>query len=151
VNPIRGPTAGTNILFYNTSTREITYNAKSFIIDHPLHKDKYLVHGCLEGPEAGIYYRGEAAIKDGESLTVVDLPDYVNALGYDFTVQITPIFSGRKRTETYEASRVSSGKFAVYGPPGEFFWLVHAKRSDFGVEPLKYTVSVKGDGPYKWI
>ena len=29
------------------------------IIDHPDDKEnKYLIHGCLEGPEVGVYYRG---------------------------------------------------------------------------------------------
>ena len=81
----------------------------------------------------------------------MSLPDYVSTLGYDFTVQITPIFSGVKRTESYEASRVCSGKFAVHGSPGEFFWHVYGKRNDIGVEPLKDAVEVKGNGPYKWI
>ena len=29
--------------------------SKSFIIDHPTDPSKYLVHVCLEGPEAGVY------------------------------------------------------------------------------------------------
>ena len=29
-------------------------------------KDKYLVHACLEGPEAGVYYRGKDIIQDNE-------------------------------------------------------------------------------------
>ena len=35
---------------------------KTFIIDHPIDKNKYLVHGCLEGPEFGVYYRGKSEI-----------------------------------------------------------------------------------------
>jgi len=36
--------------------------SKTFVREHPLNKDKYLVHACLEGPEAGVYYRGERLI-----------------------------------------------------------------------------------------
>jgi hypothetical protein len=49
------------------------------------------------------------------------------------------------------ASEVKQGKFAVYGDPGPFFWVVYGSRLDIEVEPLKDSVSVKGDGPYKWI
>jgi hypothetical protein len=77
---------------------------------------------------------------------VIELPEYVKQFGYDFTVQITGIGIPRM----FGCSRVEDGKFTVYGGPGGFFWLVHAKRSDIIVEPLKSTVEVKGDGPYKW-
>jgi hypothetical protein len=125
--------------------------SKTFVIDHPKDSSKYLVHGCLEGPEAGIYYRGEATIPEDDETTVVSLPEYVEALGYEYTVQITPIFDGRKYIEPHKVSRVRSGKFAVYGPPGDFFWLVIAKRSALEVEPKKSQVELKGEGPYKWI
>ena len=36
--------------------------AKTFVIDHPDDENKYLVHVCLEGPEAGVYYRGKAEV-----------------------------------------------------------------------------------------
>jgi hypothetical protein len=35
---------------------------KTFIIEHPIDTSKYLIHACLEGPEAGVYYRGKATI-----------------------------------------------------------------------------------------
>jgi hypothetical protein len=35
--------------------------------------------------------------------------------------------------------------------PVKFYWHVYAKRHDIEVEPLKYQINVKGDGPYKWI
>jgi len=39
----------------------------------------------------------------------------------------------------------------VYGPPGKFSYLVHATREEFEVEPLKSSVTVKGNGPYTFI
>ena len=35
-------------------------------ITSPLNKDKYLQHACLEGAEAGVYYRGQAIITNKE-------------------------------------------------------------------------------------
>ena len=124
-------------------------NVKSFVIDHPINKDKYLVHGCLEGPEAGVYYRGEGKIVNNEYV-VIELPDYVNNLTSFMTVQISPIYNGIKIIN-YNVSRVVNNKFTVYGENGEFFWTVFGKRLDIVVEPNKSDVNVIGDGPYKWI
>jgi hypothetical protein len=121
---------------------------KSFIIDHPTDKEKYLVHGCLEGPEAGVYYRGTDKITNGESV-VVKLPSYVEKLANNFTVHVTPIYNGK--IVACNASRVEKGQFLVYGPNCEFDWVVYASRGAIGVEPYKKDVVVKGDGPYKYI
>ena len=34
-----------------------------------------MVHGCLEGPEAGVYYRGKGEIPEGEDSVVITLPN----------------------------------------------------------------------------
>jgi hypothetical protein len=124
---------------------------KTFIIDHPTNTNRYLVHACLEGPETGVYYRGQAEIQEGQNSATVILADYVKYLATNFTIQITPIYTGVKRTENYEVSKVVDGVFNVYGPPGEFFWHVYGMRGAIEVEPLKSSVEVKGSGPYKWI
>ena len=121
---------------------------KTFVIDHPDEVDKYLVHGCLEGPEAGVYYRGEGIITNNESV-IIELPKYVKNLAYRFTVQITQIYDGKHKT--FGVSRVKDNKFTVYGENGEFFWLVHGVRHDIQIEPNKKDIVVKGSGPYKWI
>jgi hypothetical protein len=151
VRPIRNDaTSATNYLLqYSTGTSEITYNtAKTFVINHPNDSERYLVHACLEGPEDGIYYRGKAEITDNNS-TIITLPTYVNALGADFTVQITPIYNGT--LNQYAASEVENGRFTVYGQNGKFCWLVNGKRSTFNVEPLKSSAQLMGQGPYKWL
>ena len=51
----------------STSTQAELDLKKTFIINHPLDDSKYLVHACLEGPEAGIYYRGDGEITNNES------------------------------------------------------------------------------------
>lgn len=151
VRPIRSDTtSATNYtLQYSTGTSEITYNtAKTFVINHPEDNDRYLVHACLEGPEDGIYYRGKAEITNNSS-TIIQLPSYVNKLGTDFTIQITPIYNSG--INTYATSEVEDGTFTVYGPNGKFFWLVNGKRSSFNIEPLKSSATLMGQGPYKWL
>ena len=145
VNPIRSDTV-TGVVSYNPLTKEVTYDgAKSFIIDHPIDSNRYLVHACLEGPEAGVYYRGKSEITNDESVEIV-LPEYTKTFS-EFTVQITPILS---RNDIY-VSEVVDGKFTVYGKNGKFFWMVNALRNSIVTEPLKIETEVRGDGPYKYI
>jgi len=157
IAPLRiGVTANNTygLMLYSTSTNEVLYSAaqtstgdKTFVIDHPVNKDKYLVHACLEGPEVGVYYRGKGEIKDNQSTTII-LPHYVNQLAYDFTIQITKIYGGYG---TLETSEVENGQFTVYGSNNKFYWHVCGKRSDIEVEPYKSEVKLNGSGPYKWI
>ena len=148
IAPLRNITQ-TQMLGYDTTTSEITYWTKTFVIDHPTDKNKYLVHGCLEGPEGGVYYRGKGEIANGESVKI-QLPEYVNSLATDFTVQITPVYCGKKLEQLY-MSEVENNCFTVYGENCKFHWLVHGKRCDIEVEPVKSNVIVQGNGPYKWI
>jgi hypothetical protein len=149
VRPIRNIDDATQqCLTYDLTTREIIRNtnaAKTFVIDHPRDDDRYLVHACLEGPEAGVYYRGEGKITNGESTEIL-LPSYAKEFD-NFTIQITPI----ELINKFGATRVKDGKFKVIGENGEFYWLVHGKRSNINVEPNKNKIEVKGEGPYKYI
>jgi hypothetical protein len=105
----------------------------------------------LEGPEAGVYYRGEGSIVDGFSVTI-DLPDYVDSLATDFTVQVTPIYNCQNiMMRPLLTSRVVGRSFQVFGDNCEFFWTVIGKRNSIVVEPNILDVDLKGDGPYKYI
>jgi hypothetical protein len=151
VSPIRHETNNlqTGVLTYDDQLNEIRYNsAKTFVIDHPVDPTKYLVHACLEGPEAGIYYRGKAQITNN-TFSVVTLPTYVSSFGKNFNVQITPIYNGNDLV--YKVSEVENGSFKVYGKNGSFFWIVYAERGTIEVEPTKNKVNVVGNGPYKYI
>jgi hypothetical protein len=139
-----------NSLSYITGTGEIVYDTtKTFVINHPKDESKYLVHACLEGPEAGVYYRGTGTIAELETSVDVELPDYVDALAVDLTVQVTPIYNGAVRI--LNASCVSNNKFTVYGDSGDFHWHVYGRRLSVVVEPKKSDVDVRGEGPYRWI
>jgi len=152
VGPIRSLSNSTNLLTYNNTTNEISYNTnKTFVINHPTKPDSYLVHACLEGPEAGVYYRGEAKIENNQSVTV-KLPDYVSAFASNFSIQITPIYTEDSNDEVvYKTSRVKDNAFTVHGKNGSFYWIVYGQRGKVEVEPKKSEVQVGGDGPYKYI
>jgi hypothetical protein len=156
VNPIRGSVTQTNVLGYNTTSKEITYYNKTFVIPHPNNQNKYLVHACLEGPESGVYYRGKSEVVS--RFVEIALPDYVNNLATDFTVNVTSICSedrdGNINMTDFYATEVANGKFRVYsknGERGKFHWTVFGKRNDIEVEPNRSDVNLRGTGPYTWV
>jgi len=122
--------------------------AKTFIIEHPTDIDRYLVHVCLEGPEAGVYYRGKDEIINGTNVTI-NLPNYASNIANEFTVQITGIYDGKLKN--YCCSEIVNNSFDVYGENGKFYWTAYGKRHNIDVEPLKNNVNPQGNGPYLWI
>jgi hypothetical protein len=168
ITPLRQANAtgfGTpSVMLYNQGTGEVGYSSvtsatnKTFVIPHPLDAKRYLVHACLEGPEAGVYYRGRGSICEGEESVEVFLPSYVGALAYDFTIQITPMYSGGPLVNPgFIVSDFCKERssFRVYSSHGKascaFFWLAHGSRSEVETEPLIDEVKVAGDGPYLWL
>ena len=153
---ITGATGSFNYLYVTqgiTGPAGSLTSLKTFVIDHPVESEKYLVHACLEGPEAGVYYRGEAKIENNHSTTVF-LPEYVNKLATNFTIHLTPIYEELDEEPSpipLKCSRVKDNKFNVYGQNGSFYWTVYGKRQDIEIEPLKAAAKVEGNGPYKWI
>lgn len=111
VDPVENPQAGmqSSVLFYNYANG--SYNAdpkfqfypgalpevfvdgvlqaraKSFVIPHPTKRKYELHHGCLEGPEYGIYLRGSLQFYHK---AIILFPSYFQALANNYTVHITP-------------------------------------------------------------
>ena len=111
--------------------------AKHFRIPHPLDPDhRHLVHSCIEGPEIGVYYRGEGQLTDG--IATVELPGYFEALTRKEgrTVQLTAIWEGPGKPCAQLAARpVQDGRFTVHcvdrnNPSQRFYWEVKAVRAD---------------------
>lgn len=144
---LAGPTGATGDIGIQGGTGPT--GSKTFVINHPKDINRYLVHACLEGPEAGVYYRGKGEIINNICTTIV-LPDYVENLISEFTIQVTPIYSDKKIEQIY-VSEVINNSFNVYGENCKFYWVVQGKRIDIEVEPLKITTQIKGSGPYTWI
>ncbi len=158
VNPIRtlsvaAIAGGSYPLAWSSATNEIYANsAKTFVMTHPLEQTKYLVHGCLEGPESGVYYRGVGEIAEGQESVDVELPSYCAAFS-DFTAQISPLCAKAADVKRQlGAGYVQGNKFTVYGDkPGKFYWSVTGKRSSIDAEPLKADKKLRGTGPYVWL
>ena len=157
VRSVSGHRYSTNLVHYDMSNSEFIVNTgKTFVIDHPLHpRQKYLVHACLEGPEAAVFYRGRGEITNHKRCTI-HLPPYVIGLASDFTVHLTPIAETHfqpslGQTRVYYATEVADNAFDVLGENGQFFWIVHGRRHDIRVEVDKVDVTLHGSGPYQWL
>jgi hypothetical protein len=139
------------------------YSTKAFTIAHPDDPERWLVHGCLEGPEAGVYYRGVAQL-DERGRATVELPSYFEAATRQDgrTVQVTallpdeePEYDEDAAPGPVAASLPREGRFRIRGPRlTRVSWLVHAERADvpeLEAEPLRSAVQVTRWGPYTWI
>ena len=152
VNPVRiyGNGGINNPVMYNNSTKELFVNTnKTFVIDHPLDSDKYLVHACVESPSSNLFYNGVGKIENGAESVNIELPSYVEKIGRDFTVSLT---CKGKNGNLYTNGVVDGKYFTVFGVENsEFFWHVYGLMGSIVAEPNKKDVKVKGDGPYKYI
>ncbi|MDQ1677841.1 MAG: hypothetical protein QOC93_2985 [Actinomycetota bacterium] len=118
---------------------------KTFIIDHPLDpQNRSLVHGCLEGPENAVYYRGESRLEHGR--VHVQLPDYFEALARPDgrTVMLTPSCDADEACSSLAGSSIRCGGFEVRAldganPAQRFYWEVKAVRAD--VDALKCDIA----------
>ena len=100
---------------------------KSFDIPHPTKQGYRLRHICLEGPEAGVYYRGRLTGKN-----VIELPEYWRGLvdAETITVTLTQIKTSQDLIvdgiEWGTRIKVKSGNATDI----DCFYLVHAERKD---------------------
>ncbi|MET8334355.1 fibronectin type III domain-containing protein [Streptosporangium canum] len=139
---------GSSLHFVKNSSNSIV---KTFIIDHPLDDDRYLVHATTESPHNGVEYWGEATLGE-DGTAAVELPGYFEALtGYEGRAVL---LSCRDDPDQVAATYPEGGRFTISGPAGRHvFWLVKAIRSDVPpllVEPRRDEVTVRGDGPYRY-
>ena len=74
------------------SAGQFSSNSKAFNIPHPVKEGKRLWHGCLEGPEYGVYIRGRLTDNN-----VIELPEYWKGLvdPETITVHLTQIGSSQ--------------------------------------------------------
>ena len=69
----------------------LAHGAGSLKIDHPLYPaDKYLVHSFVESPDMMNIYNGNVTT-NAEGRSVVEVPEYFEALNHDFRYQLTVI------------------------------------------------------------
>ena len=100
-------------------------SSKSFLIDHPTKENKKLEHGCLEGPEFGVYHRGAT-----QSNTIT-LPDYWSGLVREgtVTVQLTPR-GGFQHLYVVSTSLSEIVIGAADGETIDCFYTIYGERAD---------------------
>jgi hypothetical protein len=115
---------------------------KSFVTAHPLAEGQVLAHACLEGPEAGVYYRGEGQLRRG--VATIELPEYFENLTRKEgrTVQVTPIYEDTEAVVALAVTPVVNGRFRVRAigpdnPAQRFYWEVKAVRGDVPEFPVE--------------
>ena len=114
------------------ATSGVNGTVKAFNIPHPTKDGKRLWHGCLEGPEYGVYVRGHLT---GDNRII--LPDYWNGLidPTTITVSVTQIGSSQDlmvdKIEWGKTIYLKSGNAAAI----DCYYTVNATRKD--VPPLE--------------
>ena len=116
---------------------------KGFDIKHPNKDNHRLRHICLEGPEAGVYYRGRLT-----NSNVIELPEYWRGLidPETITVTLTQIGSSQDlivdTIEWGQKVKIRSGNASNI----DCYYVIQAARIDG--EPL--IVEYEGDTPAKY-
>lgn len=117
---------------------------KGFDIKHPNKENHRLRHICLEGPEAGVYYRGNL-----DNSNYIDLPEYwINLVDIDtITVNLTP----RGSFQELYVEKIEWGKRVVVknnaGGKINCDFLIFAKRIDGEPLIVEYEGTTAADYP----
>jgi hypothetical protein len=101
-------------------------SSKSFVIPHPTQQGKKLVYGAIEGPEFGVYYRGEVKGK------VIELPEeWVGLVDKEtITVQLTSIGSHQNLyVEKIENNKVFINSSGWFSTP-HCYYTIYGERKD---------------------
>lgn len=108
---------------------------KNFNIPHPSKSGYRLVHGCLEGPENGVYYRGRL-----QDSTQIILPDYWEKLINPETINV--FFTPNRFYQELFVKSIEWGKVINVGNNSggsiDCYYIVYAERID--VDKLKVEV-----------
>lgn len=134
---VNGPTTINGFLRFSGS---IVGTTKKFDIPHPTKSNHRLAHVCLEGPEAGVYYRGRLKDKN-----IIELPEYWKGLvdAETITVNLTPHGSYQ---ELFVKSIEWGSRITVMnnaGGPIDCSYVVYGERKDIN----KLVVEYEGNEP----
>jgi hypothetical protein len=107
--------------------------SKSFDIEHPTKGEPWrLRYGNLEGPEHGVYFRGQT------TENVIELPDYWSGLVHEdsYTVSLTPI----GKPIQHFVVKIENHKIYIDSENGEVntFYYIVAERKDVPKVLLEY-------------
>ena len=114
--------AGTTVLASMSTTGLFSAVSKSFDIQHPTKPDMRLRYGSLEGPENGVYVRGNT------KENVITLPDYWTGLvdGSTITVSLTSVGKFQK----VYLKKIEGNKIYIGGKVKEISYVIFGERKD---------------------
>jgi hypothetical protein len=122
-------------------------NTKNFKIAHPLNINKWLYHGCVEGPRFDNMYRGKKMVIDGRC--EVDIDNECNTTGGMTTGTFMAlnnncqVFLENKQTYDMVKGEIIDGKIIIscenIADEIEVEWLVIGERHDEGIIRNKLT------------
>jgi len=104
----------------------ISASSKTFNIEHPTQSGKRLIHGCFEGPEYGVYFRGKSQDSG------IQAPEYWSGLVDidSMTVDVTPIGAN----QSIYVDRIEDNGDVYVGAntevPLNYFYIVYGERKD---------------------
>lgn len=100
---------------------------KQFDIPHPTKENMRLVHVSLEGPEAGVYYRGRLVDNN-----IISLPDYWKGLVDVETITVNLTAHGSYQELYYEIANWGTEVKVINNSGGRIdcSYIVHAERKD---------------------
>jgi hypothetical protein len=139
INTINGTTTRigiglTNPAFELEIRGELSATNKSFVIDHPTKPGMKLRYGSLEGPENGVYVRGQLL-----GTNIIETPDYWRGLVHDdsCTIHLTPIGNYQQlyveKIQDYKVYVGTASTFEI-----NCFYSVWAERKDISKLNVEY-------------
>ena len=123
-------------------TGNLSKGGGSFKIDHPLDpENKYLLHSFVESPDMMNIYNGNI-VTDESGHAVVKLPEYFEALNFEFRYQLTVI---GQFAQAIVSSKIKNNEFTIMtsSPGVEVSWQVTGVRRDAWATKNRITVEVK--------
>jgi len=107
----------------------IVGTTKEFDIPHPSKENYRLAHGCIEGPEFGVYFRGKS------KTNTINLPDYWKDLVHEdtITVNLTPIGKNQNLYVEYikdNQIKVGGGVIVQGETQFNYHYTIFAERKD---------------------
>lgn len=104
---------------------------KSFDIVHPTISGKRLTYASLEGPENGVYYRGQ------NNNNEIDLPHYWSGLVHDDSITVNLTAVGKRKDgkiRNYSVDQIGHNKVYIYTDSDDniynYYYTIFAERKD---------------------
>lgn len=122
--------AGTTQVASLSGSGLFTAVSKSFDIEHPTKPDMRLRYGSLEGPENGVYVRGNT------KENVIELPEYWTGLVDESTITVSLTSIGKFQKVYLE--KIEGNKIYIGGRVKEISYVVFGERKDIDKITVEY-------------